>query len=104
MMCWAFESFAIGRIAEIDGCGRLGQLGPVTDSDIVGPSIVTEDLFQYTNLGPTTGSTIRKLADLKPKVLAAMHGTSYSGDGAAALRAWLFTTTRVCERLHPNRG
>jgi hypothetical protein len=62
--------------------------GPaLTDSDIVEPSIVTEDLFGYTSLGPTPGSTIRKLADLKPKVLAAMHGTSYSGDGAAALRA-----------------
>jgi flavorubredoxin len=72
-------------------CGDLftqvGNGPPMTDGDIVGPSIVTEDLFQYTSLGPTTGPTIRKLADLRPKVLAAMHGMSYSGDGAAALRA-----------------
>ena len=72
-------------------CGDLftqvGNGPPITDGDIVGPSIGTEDLFRYTSLGPTTGPTIRKLADLKPKVLATMHGSSYSGDGAAALRA-----------------
>jgi hypothetical protein len=55
--------------------------------DIVEPSIVTEDLFHYTSLGPTTGANIRMLADLQPKVLAAMHGASFSGNGAAALRA-----------------
>ena len=66
---------------------QVGNGPPITDGDIVGPSIGTEDLFRYTSLGPTTGPTIRKLADLKPKVLATMHGSSYSGDGAAALRA-----------------
>ena len=72
-------------------CGDLftqvGNGPPITDGDIVGPSIGTEDLFRYTSLGPTTGPTIRKLAGLKPKVLAVMHGSSYSGDGATALRA-----------------
>jgi flavorubredoxin len=72
-------------------CGDLftqvGNGPAITNGDIVGPSIVTEDLFQYTSLGPTTGSTIRKLADFNPRVLATMHGSSYSGDGAAALRA-----------------
>jgi flavorubredoxin len=66
---------------------RVGNGPAISDSDIVGPSIMTEDLFRYTSLGPTTGSTIRNLADLKPKVLAAMHGASFSGDGAAALKA-----------------
>jgi hypothetical protein len=41
----------------------------ITDSDIVEPSVVTEDLLHYTSLGPHTGSTIRRLADLKPRVL-----------------------------------
>src|SRR4029077_5982701 len=49
-------------------CGDLftqvGNGPPITDGDIVGPSIGTEDLFRYTSLGPTTGPTIRKLADL----------------------------------------
>jgi len=66
---------------------RVGNGPAITDSDVVEPSIVTEDLFHYTSLGPSTGSTIRKLADLRPKVLAAMHGASFSGNGAAALKA-----------------
>jgi hypothetical protein len=62
--------------------------GPaLTESDIIEQSITSESLFHYTSLGPTTGSTVRKLAALKPKVLATMHGSSFSGDGAAALSA-----------------
>lgn len=72
-------------------CGDLfthvGNGPAITGSDIVQPSITTESLFHYTSLGPTTGATIRNLAALKPKLLAAMHGSSYSGDGAAALTA-----------------
>jgi flavorubredoxin len=72
-------------------CGDLfthvGNGPAITESDIVEPSITTENLFHYTSLGPTTGSTVRKLAALQPKVLAAMHGSSFAGDGAAALRA-----------------
>ena len=33
------------------------------------------------------GTTIRALAKLSPRTLALMHGPSFSGDGAAALRA-----------------
>jgi hypothetical protein len=33
------------------------------------------------------GATIRKLAALKPKTLALMHGPSFTGDCASALRA-----------------
>jgi hypothetical protein len=33
------------------------------------------------------GGTIRKLAEFSPLTLAVMHGPSYTGDGAAALRA-----------------
>jgi hypothetical protein len=45
-----------------------------------------EDLMHPTSLGPTTAPTIRKLAELKPMLLATMHGASFSGNGAAALR------------------
>jgi hypothetical protein len=72
-------------------CGDLfthvGNGPAITEGDIVEPSITTERLFHYTSLGPATGSTIRNLAALKPRVLATMHGSSFSGDGAAALRA-----------------
>jgi hypothetical protein len=33
------------------------------------------------------GATLRRLATLAPRTLALMHGPSFSGDGAAALRA-----------------
>ncbi len=66
---------------------RVGNGPAITEGDVVEPSMTTENLFHYTSPGPTTGSTIRNLAAPKPKVLAAMHGSSFSGDGAAALRA-----------------
>jgi flavorubredoxin len=72
-------------------CGDLfSQLGggpALTEHDIVGPAIVAEDLFRFSSLNPGMGATIRRLADLSPRTLALMHGPSYSGDGAAALRA-----------------
>lgn len=66
---------------------RVGNGPAITESDIIEQSITSESLFHYTSLGPTTGSTVRNLAALKPKVLAAMHGSSFSGDGATALSA-----------------
>jgi flavorubredoxin len=73
-------------------CGDLfTQLGDnpalVHDGDIVGPAIQGEDLFQYSALAPGMGAAIRRLAPLKPKTLALMHGPSFAGDGAAALNA-----------------
>ncbi len=65
---------------------HLGNTPALTEADIIAPAIAAEDLFHATSLGPTTGPTIRKLAELKPKLLAVMHGASFSGDGAAALR------------------
>jgi flavorubredoxin len=66
---------------------RVGNGPAVTESDIIEQSIIPESLLEYTSLGPTTGPTIRKLATLTPKLLATMHGSSFAGDGATALRA-----------------
>ncbi len=66
---------------------QLGDGPALTDSDIVGPAITAEDLFQYSCLNPDMGTTIRTLAELSPRTLALMHGPSFSGDGGAALRA-----------------
>ena len=72
-------------------CGDLfthtGNSPALTESDIVGPSIATEDFFQYTCLTPSTAPAIRKLADLAPRKLAVMHGSSFAGDAATALRS-----------------
>jgi flavorubredoxin len=72
-------------------CGDLftqtGDDAALTERDIVGPAIIAEDIFRSSSLNPQMGSTIRGLADLAPRTLALMHGPSFSGDGATALRA-----------------
>lgn len=72
-------------------CGDLftqtGNDAALTGGDIVGPAIAAEDMFKYSSLNPGMGRTIRQLADLSPRTLALMHGPSFAGDGAAALRA-----------------
>lgn len=70
-------------------CGDLfthtGDGPALTSEDIVGPAKKAEELFRATCLTPTTGATIRKLADLRPKTLAVMHGSSFNGDAHQAL-------------------
>jgi len=66
---------------------QIGNGPARTEGDVVGPAIAGEDLFQYSSLSPGMGATIRALAKVSPKTLALMHGPSFSGDGAAALRA-----------------
>ena len=66
---------------------QLGDGPALTDGDIVGPAIAAEDLFKYSSLSPSMGTTLRALARLSPRTLALMHGPSFSGDGGAALRA-----------------
>jgi flavorubredoxin len=72
-------------------CGDLlthaGNGPAVTEADLIGPAIEAEKAFHYTSLGPATAPAIRKLADLAPQRLAVMHGSSFSGDAAAALLA-----------------
>ena len=71
-------------------CGDLfthiGDPAPLTDADIVAPAMAAEEIFKATSIGPMTAPTLRRLADLSPRCLALMHGSSFSGDGAAALR------------------
>ena len=66
---------------------QLGNDRALTSGDIVGPAIAAEDVFNYSSLNPGMGATIRGLSALAPRTLALMHGPSFTGDGAAALRA-----------------
>jgi flavorubredoxin len=66
---------------------QVGDGPALTENDVVGPAIAAEDMFQYSSLNPGMGATIRGLAELSPRTLALMHGPSFAGDGAAALRA-----------------
>src|SRR5882724_4520797 len=71
-------------------CGDLfthvGDGPALVESDIVGPAIAAEEMFQATCLTPATAPTIRRLADLAPRRLALMHGSSFVGDAPASLR------------------
>jgi flavorubredoxin len=70
-------------------CGDLlshtGGGPAITEDDVVGPAVVTDTMFGASSLAPQSGATIRSLAELRPRTLAIMHGSSYRGDGHDAL-------------------
>jgi len=72
-------------------CGDLlthvGAVPALTEDDVVGPASAAEDMFGATCLTAGTAPTIRRLAALAPATLGVMHGSSFRGDGAAALGA-----------------
>ena len=71
-------------------CGDLfthvGDGPALVESDIVAPAIAAEEMFQATCLTPGTAPAIRRLAELAPRRLALMHGSSFAGDASTALR------------------
>jgi flavorubredoxin len=71
-------------------CGDLfshvGNAPPLTEGDVVEPARVAEELFRASSCTPGTGAALRRLAELEPTTLAIMHGSSFRGDGARALR------------------
>lgn len=72
-------------------CGDLlshGGDGPaITEDDIVGPAVGMERAFRAMSMSPNTGDVLNRVAELNPTTLAVMHGSSFRGDGASALRA-----------------
>ncbi len=66
---------------------QLGDGPAITSGDILGDAIAAEEMFHQTSLGPAVPATYRRLADLQPRRLAIMHGSSYAGDCPALLRA-----------------
>ena len=70
-------------------CGDLfshvGRGPALTSGDVVEPALAAEAMFRATCLAPDTGATLRRLGELEPTTLAIMHGSSYQGDGKAAL-------------------
>jgi flavorubredoxin len=63
----------------------LGNGPAVVTESIVDAAVTGEEVFHATSIGAATVPTLRRLADLGPTTLATMHGSSYSGDGAAQL-------------------
>ena len=72
---------------------QLGDVEPVTTNDVVGRWGQAMAAYQahpvlmdYMPFTPATRARLEDLASLQPRTLAAMHGSSFTGDGAAALR------------------
>jgi flavorubredoxin len=81
-----------------------GNVEPVTSSDIVGRSRQAllgfkQSPFAYSApYTPQTDEVMERLAALRPKLLATMHGSSFSGDGASALRGFATVIRETSER------
>lgn len=72
-------------------CGDLfthvGNGPAVTENDLVEAALEAEAAFRQTSCLTAAVHTLRSLAELAPRTLAVMHGSSFHGDGAAALNA-----------------
>lgn len=67
---------------------RFGEYDASTSDDVVGPAIKAEDEAPGSlSLHPSSGATVRRLADLDIETLALMHGPAFNGDCRAALLA-----------------
>lgn len=70
---------------------QTGNVEPLTSADVVGRSRKAMKEYQagilaeYVPYTPLAEQNLKKLADLKPKTLAIMHGSSFTGDCARAL-------------------
>jgi flavorubredoxin len=70
---------------------QTGDVEPLISSDVVGRSHQALKEYQagilaeYMPYTPLTAQNLKKLADLKPKTLAIMHGSSFTGDCVRAL-------------------
>ena len=82
-----FEETA-GTLLCSDLLGQTGDGPAITDKDIVGPALASEQMFRSMSVTPQTIETLQRLAALNPKTLAIMHGASLTRNGAATLLAY----------------
>ncbi len=84
-----------------------GDPAPLTESEIVAPARdaiaggLTGPLANDMPYTPYTRATLDRLAELAPRTLAVMHGSSFRGDAGAALRG---LATAIDELLGRPRG
>jgi flavorubredoxin len=64
----------------------LGEAA-LTDGDVLGPSEALRGALDYYAHARNTRALLERLASEKPTTLACMHGSAWTGDGAALLRA-----------------
>jgi flavorubredoxin len=93
--CWEagllFEE-TNGTLLSSDLFHQGGDVEPVIESDVIGrvrKTLVDYQAGPMANYMPYTKHTdgiLRKLADLKPRTIAPMHGSAYAGNGERAIR------------------
>jgi flavorubredoxin len=93
--CWEaglmFEE-ATGTLLCSDLFHQGGDVEALTESDVVERARKTLSDYQASPLANYmpytrhTDATLQRLADLKPRTVATMHGSAFAGDGARALR------------------
>ena len=76
-----------GTLFSGDLFSSLGDGPALSESDPVAPAMFAEEVFGASSLAPSMPATLERLAELEPRTLAIMHGSSFAGDGGAALRA-----------------
>jgi flavorubredoxin len=76
-----------GTLFSSDLFTQFGTCPATTSGDIVDAAIATEKAVPFMPATPQAVPTLRRLAELKPKTVALMHGPSFTGDGGAALGA-----------------
>jgi len=88
--CWdaglMFEE-TTGTLFCSDLFAQPGEVPLFSEGDILDAGIAFETAAGSTSVTPNTGAMVRKLAELKPRRLALMHGPVYTGDCVAALNA-----------------
>jgi flavorubredoxin len=71
---------------------QRGDVAPLTESDVLGPAAAVLSAQRASPAGDSipyttdTDAILQGLADLQPRVLATHHGSTFTGDGARALR------------------
>src|SRR5262249_24591707 len=64
---------------------QLGDGPALATDDILAAALVAEEKFRATGITTQTPATVRRLAALKPRTIAIMHGSSITGAVAPVL-------------------
>ncbi len=65
---------------------QMGENPALSEGSPMEATVVAEDAFGYSCLGPSTVATVERLADLEPRALATMHGPTHVGAAGTWLR------------------
>lgn len=74
-----------GTLFASDLATQLGDPPAVTSESVVDAALDAETFFRLSSSLTAMVTTLRRLAELRPRTLAIMHGASFAGDGAALL-------------------